>query len=236
MIIYAISDTHGHLPDPPPDADLLIMGGDICPDFGGGHGPYSCDTTGARQAEWLKLSFVPWLEAHGKDTVAIWGNHDYIGEHPHLLPAWPSSFDLLQDETLTVTKFPDSVVIYGTPWVPGLPRWAFHASESGCYERARAIPSEIDILVSHGPPYGLRDFVPSNARQLAKYYNVNGQHVGDEHLREQLPRIRAKALVCGHVHEGAGLEVDESGTTIYNVAAVDEFYNLRSNPWRRIYL
>lgn len=212
MRVVATSDLHGQLPDIP-DCDLLLLGGDICPDHPiGKSARYGLPDNGASfQAEWLGTEFRGWLEAlvsrHIK-VVAIWGNHDFIGEHPRLVPKLPWS--LIQDEAFEF----DGLTVWGTPWVPGLPRWAFYASSEALRVRAEAIPTGIDILMTHGPPYGAADFV---APQFGSC------HVGDEALRRELKRIAPKALVCGHIHERAGT-CSADGVPVHNVAYVNEHY------------
>lgn len=231
-MIYAVSDLHGKLPPVPEDATALILGGDICPDFRpyGKRLPmgYEVDKGGTQQAQWLNTIFRSWLNdlvARHIHVVAIWGNHDFVGEHTFLVPELP--WTLLQDSETEV----QGRRVYGTPWVPGLAYWAFYGSEPFLRERGRAIPEGVDILVSHGPPYGLGDFIPTSPKQQEKYGNYDGRNVGDKDLTVNLARIGAKHLICGHIHEARGQYVDhESRTVVHNVAAVDEFYRLHPRP------
>lgn len=232
-VVYAASDLHGNLPEVPSDAEVLILAGDICPDFlstrirSQGRGLVQ-DKGETRQASWLNSEFRTWLtgiRARNIEVVATWGNHDFVGEKPFLVPSLP--WTLLKDETFVWEGYR----IYGTPWVPGLAYWAFYGSEPFLRERARAIPEGIDILVSHGPPYGLGDFIPTSRKQQQKYGNYDGEHVGDKELTVNLTRIGAKVLICGHIHEARGWYADEeSGTRVANVAAVDESYRLYPAP------
>lgn len=232
MVVYAAADLHGRLLDVPEDADLLILGGDICPDFPP-RGVGMVDTGGAHQAWWLDTEFRAWLRGHRVPTIAIWGNHDFVGQHPHLLPDLP--LVLLQDSGKSVLLPGDDapISIYGTPWVPGLPRWAFHGTEELLRARAEAIP-ECDVLVSHGPPYGYGDSVPTSEKQRTKYGNHEGIRVGDPALTEAIERVKPKIVVCGHIHEGRGI-YQMGETTIYNVAAVNERYVPHDYPWTRLH-
>ncbi len=73
MKIAAISDLHGHLPIVPP-CDLLIIAGDVCPDFGPGTGPGLI-----RQRDWLNHEFANWIAVQPCRTwVATYGNHDFL--------------------------------------------------------------------------------------------------------------------------------------------------------------
>lgn len=205
MKICAIADQHGLLPDIP-ECDLLCIAGDICP-VDMPHDP-------ATQAGWLDTNFRAWLEAvPARRVVGIAGNHDFVfeaKEHPRDLK-WTYLIDsAMEFEGLTV---------YGTPWVPNLPRWAFSMEDDGTAAGywKRTIPSDVDILMSHGPPYGRGDYVPAGR------YSRDGEHVGYKTLLSALREKRPKVLLTGHIHEARGTW-KFAGTTIRNVALVDDKY------------
>lgn len=217
MKIVATADLHGNLPDNVPECHVLVLGGDLCPDHPVGKAQRYTDipriANAEHQAEWLDGPFREWLDRQpvNNDVVAIWGNHDFIGEYPHL---WPDlDWTLLQDSGCTI----DGVEFYGTPWVPGLPRWAFYATEAALEARANLIPEGLDVLVTHGPPYGVADFV---APQFGSV------HVGDPALTHAIPAKKPGIVICGHIHEQYGSH-DLCDVRIENVAYVDERYRPR---------
>ena len=60
-----------------------------------------------------------------------------------------------------------------------------------------AVPDDIDVLLTHGPPKLHMD-------------DVAGRHKGCEHLLREIWRLkgnRLKLVVFGHIHEGYGQEV-----------------------------
>jgi hypothetical protein len=136
MKIIATSDLHGNLPEVP-ECDILILAGDICPDFAAG----GLDTSGVGQGEWLDTTFREWLEPISKrcNVIATWGNHDFVGEHPSLVPDLP--WILLVDDSVVI----DKLKIHATPWCPNLPFWAFFASDRALEYRADSIPEDTDI-------------------------------------------------------------------------------------------
>jgi Icc-related predicted phosphoesterase len=227
-MIYAASDLHGNLLDPPSDATGLILAGDICPDFIAEFfsRKHTIDYGEARQANWLDTAFREWL-GHGIPTIGIWGNHDFIGEHPHLIPDLP--WTLLQDNE---TEFHGRRV-WGTPWVPGLPRWAFYASKAALTVRADSIPEGLDILVSHGPPHRAGDYIGTSEKQRNKYGNYGGINAGDIDLTAGIRRAKPKVTICGHIHEARGRHW-LSGNRVLNVAAVNEIYEVHDDPWTRV--
>lgn len=64
-----------------------------------------------------------------------------------------------------------------------------------------ALPT-VDVLVSHGPPYGLLDRSGDRWNSLNKEWE--DVHLGSPALREYMDTKHPKLIVCGHVHESAG--------------------------------
>jgi Icc-related predicted phosphoesterase len=207
MIVYATSDLHGHLPEIP-ECDLLLIAGDICPDFFQGSRRFGMIDKGEqRQRHWLDTDFREWLDKiPAKDVVAIAGNHDFIMEHKFLIPKG-LRWHYLEDSEVTI----GGLRIWGTPWVPNLSSWAFYQSDRGLAMRAELIPTGLDILIAHGPPYGVAD-------------TVHGMHVGETAMSRELIRIKPGVLVCGHIHEGFG-EYSLDNVRVLNVACNDECYS-----------
>lgn len=222
MRVLATADLHGSLPVIP-DCDLLLVGGDIAPDHPIGKTKrYALDDVGAAyQLSWLKTDFRPWLRdlrSRDIEVVGIAGNHDFVFERmPRDVDQLGLPWTYLKDRTVKTLSGP---VVHGTPWVPGLPRWAFYASPTALYARAESIPTGLDILLSHGPPYGTADFVAPQ---------FGSEHVGDYALKYELKRIKPKALICGHVHEQYGVH-EHPYTTVYNVSHNTETYNPINDP------
>ena len=77
-----------------------------------------------------------------------------------------------------------------------------------------------DILVSHGPPYGILDAVS---------HVVSGdpvvERVGDRSLRAWTSTHSPELVVFGHIHAGHGQK--RIGKTLFcNASMLDEAYNL----------
>jgi Icc-related predicted phosphoesterase len=222
--VLATSDFHGQLPHVP-RCDLLLIGGDICPDHPiGKKQRYTLHDNGAEsQFEWLDQTFRPWLidlRERGIHVIAIAGNHDFVFEKMktavrELYLPWVYLEDSLVDFK--------GLHVYGTPWVPGLPRWAFYGSDNFLKARAESIP-KCDILLSHGPPFGYCDFVAPQ---------FGSKHVGDPWLEDGIKIAKPQAVVCGHIHERHGRErMMKLGVDVYNVSYVNEFYDPVHGPVR----
>lgn len=227
MAIYAISDLHGELPEWPSDATVALIAGDICPDFMG-RGPRGQDGQ-FHQGAWLATEFRAWLDKRPKDckVIATWGNHDWIGHHPKLIPDLPVEW--LVDQLAWV----DGLRIWGTPWCPRLSGWAHYASPEAMRAAYDLIPEDLDILMSHSPPKGVGDRIPARTR-----FNPSDEtiYVGHQELLDAIEEKHPGLVICGHIHEARGAYPmwDASLGTLYNVAAVDESYELHPRPWRRL--
>lgn len=64
--------------------------------------------------------------------------------------------------------------------------------------------SNIDVLVTHVPPYGLQDRV------------FLGLHSGDKLLREIVDTWKPRLVICGHIHENPGYTTTTNGSIIVN--------------------
>lgn len=209
MRVVAISDLHGRLPDVP-TCDLLLLAGDICPDYRGTAIPAFRPLVAERQSVWLREVFSPWLGRQPcQHTIMCWGNHDYVGELPANSRAALAA-DVLTDQSVTWR----GLYVYATPWthfVPGV--WAFDVPPRELAARNADIPNDTDVLITHGPPYGVLDT------------NSAGEHCGSRSLLEATVRVRPKLHVFGHIHEARG----QRGTS-YNVAILDGAYNRYQLP------
>lgn len=71
----------------------------------------------------------------------------------------------------------------------------------------------IDVLVTHGPPYGIRDHVRRGE------FGERVEHSGSPALLEALERVKPRICAFGHIHEGHGLTVMPNGVLCINAAS-----------------
>jgi Icc-related predicted phosphoesterase len=112
------------------------------------------------------------------------------------------------------------VNIYGSPWQPEFYNWAFNLPRKGnqLKEKWDNIPTDTDILITHGPAYEYVDKV------VGQYENL-----GCELLTERIKEIKPKIHVCGHIHTGYGYTFD--GDTHYiNASVLNEQYAYSNKP------
>ena len=198
MKIVFISDTHNlHDQITVPDGDILIHAGDL---------------TMAGTAEEINDA-GRWLRSlPHKYKIVIAGNHDFLfeknpGQAKNLLGR---SVTYLQDNEIEI----EGLRIWGSPWQPWFMNWAFGVPRGQLHKYWDLIPKELDILVTHGPPYGFLD-------QASPY--LKSEHLGDEELLETLRQTALKIHVFGHIHGGFGAS-EFNGIKLYNASAVDEAY------------
>ena len=102
---------------------------------------------------------------------------------------------------------------YGSPWQPAFYSWAFNLGRGdACAEAWSRIPSNTDVLITHGPPLGRGDLTISGVR--AGCVNL---------LAEVQQRIQPLYHVFGHIHEGHGVTYD-GRTRFVNASSCDLQY------------
>jgi 3',5'-cyclic AMP phosphodiesterase CpdA len=207
MRIVAVSDLHGNLPTVPP-CDLLLLPGDITP---------VRDHRLAFQAEWLNTTFRAWLASvPARKVVGVAGNHDFLFEQaPERVPA-DLPWTYLQDSGTTW----EGLRLWGTPWQPWFHDWAFNLYEPELVPKWALIPPGTDILVLHGPPFGLGDGVPERG---------GVRRCGSPSLLARIEAIRPRLVVYGHIHPGAGV-YQTKGATLANVSLLDDRYEVVNGP------
>jgi Icc-related predicted phosphoesterase len=147
--------------------------------------------------------------------VFIAGNHDWCFERePSAARKVLEGITYLQDEAATIM----GLQFYGSPWQPRFYDWAFNLDRGVPLKKVWAkIPDTTDVLVTHGPPYGILDATN------------RGEKVGCEDLLERVQKVRPKLHLFGHIHEGYGVQ-EGGGTTFANGAICDLRYVPRNLP------
>ena len=196
--ILHLSDTHGlhRQLHALPDADVLVHSGDF--------------TMAGTEEE--AFDFIEWLASlPHPHKIFITGNHDDclyqaqlegLPEHVHYLCNSGMAIEVLH--------------FYGMPMFVG-------DDLTGAYEQhIHRIPPDTDILISHQPPLGIRDF-------------SGNIHWGNYALLQQITRIKPRIHLFGHIHDARGIE--EVDSILYaNSALVNDRYELTQEPGTLIHL
>ncbi len=218
MRISFISDTHGKhgeidLEKELPGGDLLIHAGDFM-------------NTGAHEYE--LVSFLEWFNSLGnyRYKVFIAGNHDVIFEkNPTRVKEILSNYDrvyYLQDNWVGIVHNNTKVKVYGSPWQPRFFNWAFNLDRGGDDLRGvwGKIPTDTDILITHGPPQGILDTSGS------PYFKPI---LGCELLKERVDKYPPKLHVFGHIHGGYGYRCTDY-SCFFNASVLSEQYEYINAP------
>lgn len=174
------------------------------------------------------LSFSEWClmllkKEYVGAVVVIAGNHDalfdpksqlsYRHGDPQTAERLCATFRLasvtyLQDSAAVVA----GVKFYGSPWTKRFYDWGFQIdSEEQDRRIFGAVPEDTDVLLTHGPPLGVRDRCPRDGGTF--------ENVGSGALLEALKRAKPRVHAFGHIHETAGLSLMPWGTLCVNAAS-----------------
>jgi Icc-related predicted phosphoesterase len=196
-----LSDTHElHRDLDVPHGDILIHAGDL-----------SMMSRSLSAIEDLN----DWLgELPHSFKICVPGNHDYWLEKNPSRRSLLSNATILVNETIKIHR----LKVWGSPVTPLLDGAFGISSAVDRRQLYSQIPEDTDIVVSHGPPYGILDGDFES-----------GFHSGCREVLDAIMRIKPKLVVFGHVHGAYGLfQTDE--TTFVNAALFDAYGDLSKTP------
>lgn len=164
-------------------------------------------------------AFLYWFNQQpAKHKVFIAGNHDWLFYESQfqakmLLRDYPD-ITYLEDSAAEI----EGIKFYGSPYQPVFYNWAFNANEETLKKKWHEIPDETDILLTHGPAYGILDLT---------YHQEN---VGCKSLKYHIMnRVKPKIFAFGHIHEGYGTHKFED-TLYINCSSLNRRYHPENAP------
>lgn len=201
--------------------------------------------------------FAKWIaDLPHKHKIFVPGNHDFCFDITHnkfnqtaRLVLEERGMHFLLDTRCEI----EGLVWYGSPWVPNLKGWAFYDRGRDYFVNA---PRDIEVLVTHDPPEGVRDgaltqnlsvemlhlVLQRHARaewtadQTIKLIRagLKEEHVGSSALARYVKRCpRLELHIFGHVHEGYGVtrpRAGEMGHIVANAASLTRAYKPLNPP------
>lgn len=233
MDITCLSDLHGHYPELE-GGDILIVAGDL---------------TASDRYEELSY-FEDWLRIQPyKCKIVVAGNHDNqlqrnpswlgIPECVYLCDSGtefqyeefePCNFcgerKKCQQTSICSPPLKKKFKIWGSPWILAFsgmnPKYkAFTVdTDEELAEKWSTCPLDVDILICHGPPYGILD------------ENKFGESCGSMALRELMFKVKPSLMIFGHIHEWGGKSIDLSTTFCVNASYVNERYEPKNKAIR----
>ena len=180
MKFVFLSDTHcRHNEIQVPDGDCLIFCGDMS---------YKGELSEIENFS-LFLKKLP-----HKHKIVIAGNHDFSFEDDRRNQAEEliisSGAKYLNDSGTQIER----IKFWGSPIQPYFYNWAFNRERGEQIKKHwDLIPRDTDILVTHGPPYGILDKTKRD------------EAVGCEELLKKILEIKPKIHAFGHIHEDYGI-------------------------------
>lgn len=211
--IIFLSDTHGRHNEITNDLLAIANKDDILVHAG--------DFTGRGEPNEV-FSFFTWLttmSSNFKHIVFIAGNHELSFERKSTwvidaLKQLPINVHYLEDSEITL----DGIKFYGSPWQPEFYNWAFNLPRGEELAKKWAlIPDDTDVLITHGPPFGILDTTLTSFRP------------GCDDLLIRVNQIKPKIHVFGHIHYGYGMRQIDN-TTFINAANLNEAYKYANHP------
>ena len=225
MIIAATSDLHGNKPvntrhSKAPDIDVLVFAGDICshdlrnfkfmqkgnydnmgedrevkPNAYWNFRKIDHRAEAKYQQAWAEREVAPWVKAlKPKHVLWVNGNHDFLD------PAELSfvTHGIKTGSTNVTIEGIKFGLLAGSMTFTG--EWSDEVAEEEMKSRIMALEGDIDILVSHVPPYNILDRAYSGdmigCQELTKaIFGYSGQEL-------RFPKL--KHHFFGHVHEMSG--------------------------------
>lgn len=211
LIIHALSDTHNrHKHFTMPGGDILIHSGDA--------------TGQGKLGE--TIAFLDWFaDQDYSHLIFVPGNHDMIFEENPTLMAEECKtrgIILLNDSGIEI----EGIKIWGSPVQPWFYDWAFNRQRGPEIQKHwDLIPADTEILITHGPPYQILDYVPKPWGGM--------EEVGCANLRSTIDKSKIKLHIFGHIHYSAGYKYLD-GRTFVNAAALNEQYSPTPGNPRKI--
>lgn len=202
MRFVAISDTHGKHQFELPEGDVILHAGDV--------------SSRGLKAEIER--FLDWFSSLDyRYKIFIAGNHDFFFEQApqtEIEAMIPENLIYLNDSGVEI----EGIKIWGSPIQPWFYDWAFNRQRGPDIQKHwDLIPEDSDIVITHGPVFGILDRTAS------------GQVVGCEDLLPVIQRIAPKVHLCGHIHEAYGTR--QVGETLFiNASILDLRYTIAHTP------
>lgn len=204
MKIVAISDVHCRWKNLIiPECDVLISTGDYS--FQG-------------QPD-VVLHFHEWLgQQNAHHIISVQGNHEVwveknFGAAKAIAEGACPGVYFMQEGPIEIggVKFWCASV---TPWFHD---WAWNVRRGPDIKRHwDLIPEDTNVLLTHGPPYGILDIVPY-ADGTPK------ERAGCHDLKDRIAIVKPDIHIFGHIHHSHG-QHHEDGTSYYNASICDEQY------------
>lgn len=148
-------------------------------------------------------AFIDWYaRIPVKHKIYVAGNHDsaiYNGVFNKAIFEQSGIIYLELNEVVI-----DGVKFYGSPYTPLFGDWFYMKKRGKLQPIYNTIPVDTEVLISHGPPWGILDLS----------YDMNGklEFCGCKELRNAIKIVQPKLVLFGHIHSNE--DIINHGTRI----------------------
>jgi len=207
--IWAISDTHEQHEDlvVPKDIDIVMHTGDS-----------SNPRSPSMNEEMARVFFEWYSDLYIPHKIYVPGNHDTAFYAKYILPEEYPKITFLENRAVTI----NGKKIYGSPYTPNFGSgWAYNMGSSSIEANWKGIPRDTNILLTHGPPYGVMDLAPRDI------------HAGCPKLLNAIEEMSELELhIFGHIHSNnvtrnSGVLTEEFISI--NASVVNDYHEIVNN-------
>jgi len=195
MKVWHISDTHSQhdqltIPD---GIDTVIHSGDAT----NWKDPYRNESELRAFIDWFSALPVP-------NKIFVPGNHDTSLEKGLIARATIEGLGirLLINEEVTI----EGLRVWGSPFTPRYGDWSYMKDRGTINRIWDNIPEGLDVLITHGPPYGILDATYDHHNKV--------ELVGCSALRKRVAKALPRFMLFGHVHSTK--DIRNAGTRTVN--------------------
>lgn len=213
MRLLHISDTHAMHEAFPMERfegiDIVVHSGD-CANY---KDPY--------RNEQEVRAFIAWYrDVPVKHKIYVAGNHDTSIEKRLVTPGDFAEVGVIYLENAATII--NGIKFWGSPHTPTFNEWAFMKSRDKISRVWDAIPPDTDVLITHGPPKGIRDLSYDRLGNL-EYCGCGALMKKCFKLKDEL-----KLVLFGHIHDMDGVQnqgvshYSKTHTVFSNATCVDD--------------
>lgn len=178
------------------------------------------------------MNFLEWLNGWNVPSIFVPGNHDTSYQANMV-----DSIDMenlnnitpLIHESVTINVGDESYNVFGSPYTPAFGEgWAYNVKRNKLDKYWAEIPDNTDIIITHGPPKGVRDLTDDS-------YGSGGKiQVGCKSLLNHVHRVKPIIHCFSHLHDEKDIYnhgISEMwGTKFINCSIVDLRHSVINNP------
>lgn len=140
-----------------------------------------------------------------------------------------NDYEYLEDSGTTFNGFN----IWGSPWIEKMGEWAFMLrTEAQAEQIFQRIPQDTDIILTHGPQYGVLDYFNRgwvDSDEIGRHVQKKAGPIGNKTLGKYIRKVRPIMHVHGHCHCTSGVSMRD-GILSVNASVVNDAHDIINLP------